>query len=105
MVVNCNSWKDVRIIVSFYGYSICIILHSITELRYFYIKSITMFKFLVAKLGYQVKIPGSPSTFQVAFGYRATTKSYTVETPQNDCLVCCSDKTKIESIGIVIIVC
>ena len=37
-----------------------------------------MFKFLVAKLGYQVQISGSPSTFLVACGYRATTKSYTV---------------------------
>ena len=36
-----------------------------------------MFKFQVAKLGYQVQIPGSPSTFLVACGYWATTKSYT----------------------------
>ena len=41
------------ITVSYKVYSICIILHSITELKYFYIKSIIMFKFLVAKLGYQ----------------------------------------------------
>ena len=77
IVVNYNSLTDVRITVSYKVYSICIILHSITELKNFYIKSVT-FKFLVAKLGYQVQIPGSLSTFQVACGYRATTKSYTV---------------------------
>ena len=38
-----------------------------------------MFKYLIAKQGYLVQIPGSPSTFQVACGYWATTKSYTVE--------------------------
>ena len=37
-----------------------------------------MFKFLVAKLGYQEQVPGSLSTFQVACGFWATTKSYTV---------------------------
>ena len=65
------------ITVSYKVYSICINLHSITKLKYFYIKSITMFEFLVARLGYQVQISGSPSTFQVACGYWATTKSYT----------------------------
>ena len=35
-----------------------------------------MFKFLVARLGYNVQFPSSPGTFQVAHGYWATTKSY-----------------------------
>ena len=65
------------IIVSYQVYFTCVILYNITELKYFYIKSTTMFKFLVAKLGYQVQIPGSPSIFLVAYGYGATTKSYT----------------------------
>ena len=33
--------------------------------------------FLVAKSGYQQPKSGSPSKFQVAWGYRATTESYT----------------------------
>ena len=33
--------------------------------------------FLVARLGYQQPKSGSPSKFKVAWGYRATTKSYT----------------------------
>ena len=33
---------------------------------------------LVAKSGYQQPKSGSPNKFQVAWGYRATTKSYTV---------------------------
>ena len=77
IVVNYNSSKDMIINVSYKAYSICIILHRITELKYSYTKSRTMFIFLVAKLGYQVQIPGSLSTFQVACGYWATTKSYT----------------------------
>ena len=39
---------------------------------------------LVAKLGYQQPKSGSPSKFQVAWGYWATTKSYTVYS----CYVC-----------------
>ena len=34
--------------------------------------------FLVAKSGYQQPKSGSQSNFQVAWGYQATTKSYTV---------------------------
>ena len=36
-----------------------------------------VFKFLVAKSGYQQPKSGSPSKFQIAWGYRATTKPYT----------------------------
>ena len=40
--------------------------------------------FLVVKSGYQQPKSGSPSIFQVAWGYWATTKSYTVYS----CYVC-----------------
>ena len=33
--------------------------------------------FLVAKSGYQQQRTGSPNNFQIAWGYQATTKSYT----------------------------
>ena len=43
-----------------------------------------MFKFLVPNLGYQIQIPGSPSTLLVACGYRATIKSYNAGYPNHD---------------------